>query len=86
MTGIRVGIGSVIAANSVFVKEVEPYSVVGGSPARFIRPRFSKEVIQQLLSLQWCNYPDDKVNSIAPLLQCPPDSAVIRQIKDILCR
>ena len=86
MSGIRVGSGSVIAANSVVVKDVDPYSVVGGNPARFIKSRFSKEVIQQLLDLKWWNYPDHKVNSIVPLLQCSPNSAIIRQIKDILCR
>jgi acetyltransferase-like isoleucine patch superfamily enzyme len=86
MSGIRVGSGSVIAANSVVVKDVEPYSVVGGNPARLIKPRFPKEIIEQLLDLQWWNYSDDRVNSIVPLLQQPPDSGTIKQIRDNLCR
>jgi len=54
--GIRIGNGAIIAANSVVTKNVEPYSVVGGSPAKFIKYRFGKEDIEKhkkMLSLSY---------------------------------
>lgn len=46
MSGVRIGKGSIVAAGSVIVKDVEPYSIVGGNPARFIKKRFSDEEIK----------------------------------------
>jgi len=83
---VIVGSGSVIAANSVVVKDVEAYSVVGGNPAGLIKSTPFNETIQQLLHLQWWNFPDDKVNLFVPLPQQPPDSGAIKRIRDILCR
>jgi acetyltransferase-like isoleucine patch superfamily enzyme len=51
--GIKIGNGSIIAAGSIVTKDVEPYSIVGGNPARFIRYRFSPEVINFLEELHW---------------------------------
>ena len=53
MSGITIGIGSVIATNSVVTKDVEPYSIVGGNPAKFIRKRFDDETIDFLLKSNW---------------------------------
>ena len=52
MSGITLGNGSVVAANSHVVKDVEPYSIYGGNPAKFIRYRFSDEIIEMLLKIQ----------------------------------
>lgn len=51
--GVKIGDGSIIAAGAVVVKDVEPYSIVGGVPAKFIRNRFSDEIIKDLISLKW---------------------------------
>jgi len=51
--GITIGTGAVIAAGSVVVKDVPPYMIVGGNPAKTIRPRFEKETIQRLLASEW---------------------------------
>lgn len=53
MPGVKVGDGAIIATNSTVTKDVEPYSIVGGNPAREIRKRFSGEHIARLLELKW---------------------------------
>ena len=55
MDGVNVGDGAIIAAGAVVTKDVAPYSIVAGIPAREIRKRFSEEIIKQLLELQWWN-------------------------------
>ncbi len=61
MGGITIEDGAVISCNSHVVKDVEPYSIVGGNPARLIRYRFSKEQIENLLRIKWWNWDDDKI-------------------------
>jgi acetyltransferase-like isoleucine patch superfamily enzyme len=68
MSGITVGDGSIIAANSHVVKNIEPYSIVGGNPARLIRYRFSHEQISKLLEIQWWNWSVEKINQNMSLL------------------
>lgn len=53
LNGINIGDGAVIAAGAVVTKNVEPYAVVGGVPARFIKYRFDKEIIEKLLKIKW---------------------------------
>lgn len=55
-SGITIGTGSVIAASSIVVKDVPPYSIVGGNPAKFIKQRFEVATINMLLSTEWWNY------------------------------
>lgn len=61
MAGVTIGDGAIIATNSTVIKDVEPYSVVGGNPAKEIKKRFSKEVITKLLKLQWWNWDIQKI-------------------------
>ena len=68
MSGITIGDGSVIANNSHVVKDVEPYSLVGGNPAKLIKYRFDKQQIDKLLEIKWWNWNDEKINKFAPLL------------------
>ncbi len=68
MSGVTIGDGSVIANNSHVVKDVDPYSIVGGNPAKHIRFRFSQFQIQDLLNLKWWDLSDEQVNKIVPLL------------------
>ena len=65
---VTIGDGAVIANNSHVVKNVEPYSIVGGNPAKLIRYRFTAEQIKKLLEIKWWNWDDEKINKFTPLL------------------
>lgn len=56
-----IGDGAVIASDSVVVKNVPPYAIVGGNPARFIKYRFDEKIIKSLLKIQWWNWDIDKI-------------------------
>ena len=68
MSGVTIGDGAVIANNSHVVKNVEPYSIVGGNPTKEIKKRFNNNVIKKLLNLQWWNWSDQKINDMLPIL------------------
>jgi acetyltransferase-like isoleucine patch superfamily enzyme len=68
LSGVVIGHGAVIAANACVTKNVEPYSIVGGNPARFIRHRFSNEQIKKLLQIEWWNWPEHRVSQFLPLI------------------
>lgn len=72
MAGVTIGNGAVVAANSHVVKDVEPYSIVGGNPAKFIKYRFDRKIIDKLLEIQWWNLDDEKLNQILPII-CSSD-------------
>ena len=61
MPGINIGHGAVIAARAVVVRDVPPYAIVGGNPAKIIRSRFDDEDVERLLELAWWDWPDDKI-------------------------
>lgn len=54
--GVTIGDGAVIAAHAVVTKDIPPYAIVGGCPARIIRYRFDEETIRELREMQWWNY------------------------------
>lgn len=66
--GVEIGDGAIIATNATVVKDVEPYSIVGGNPARLIRYRFPKEKIAELLKLRWWNWDISKITQNLTLL------------------
>lgn len=63
MAGVKIGDGAIIAAHSVVTKDVEPYAIIGGNPAKLIRKRFSAERIQQLLDMAWWNWDIEKISA-----------------------
>jgi len=68
MPGVQVGDGAIIGSYSVVTKNVSPYSIVGGNPAREIRKRFEDNEIKKLLEIQWWNWPEDKLTRNVHLL------------------
>lgn len=84
MPGVKIGDGAIIAAYSVVAKDVEPYTLVGGNPARFIKKRFNDELTELLLKLKWWDFQGEKLANILPLL-CEADlQKVADEIKKIL--
>lgn len=71
MSGVTVGDGAVIAANSTVTKDVPPYAIVGGNPAKIIRKRFTDSQIERLLKLAWWNLPEHQINQLIPYLLSP---------------
>lgn len=59
--GVHIGTGAIVAAGSVVVKDVPPYAVVGGNPAKIIRYRFQEDQIKLLLESEWWNWPLEKI-------------------------
>ena len=68
MSGITIGDGVIIANNSHVVNNVEPYSIIGGNPAKIIKYRFTSEQIKKLLEIKWWYWDDEKINKFMPLL------------------
>lgn len=66
LDGVAIGNGAIVAAGCVVTKDVPPYAVVGGTPARVIRYRFSAETIEQLERWQWWNLPREALVALAP--------------------
>ena len=69
MAGVTIGDGAIIGTRAVVTKDVEPYSIVGGVPAKEIRKRFTPEIIKKLMEIQWWNWPIEKIRSSIPDIQ-----------------
>ncbi|AUC15559.1 chloramphenicol acetyltransferase [Tenacibaculum sp. SZ-18] len=63
MSGVTIGDGAIIATNSTIVKDVAPYSIVGGNPGVEIKKRFNQETIKKLLELKWWDWPIEKITA-----------------------
>ncbi len=69
MSGVTVGFGAIIGMRAIVTKDVPPYAVVVGAPAKIIKYRFTPEQIEKLLILKWWDMPIEEIMTIAPLLQ-----------------
>ena len=68
MAGVHIGNGAIIAARAVVTKDVLPYTIVGGVPARPIRKRFDEEVIRKLETLKWWDWSAEKIRRCLPYI------------------
>jgi len=68
MPGIKIGDGAVIGTRALVTKNVEPYAIVGGNPARTIRKRFDDDDIARLLEMKWWEWPAERLKAAMPLM------------------
>lgn len=61
MSGVRVGDGAAIAANSCVTRDVPPYGIVGGNPAQLLRHRFDADTVERLLAIRWWEWSDERI-------------------------
>ncbi len=80
MSGVTIGDGAVISANAHVVKNVEPYEIVGGNPAKHIKFRFTGPVIKMLLQLRWWELEDGEIKRIAPQLSKEPTERLMQKL------
>lgn len=79
VSGVHIGDGAIVAAGSVVVRSVEPYSIVAGSPAALVRKRFGDATITRLQALRWWDWDDDRVaGNVADLAGEDPEEALTR--------
>lgn len=68
LSGVNIGDGAVICSGSVVTKDIEPYSIAGGVPAKLIRKRFDDEIIKKLLKIKWWEWEEERIKNYVKYL------------------
>ena len=84
LPGVHIGDGAIIGASSVVGSDVEPYTIVAGNPAQFIRKRFDEELTNLMLEWRWWDKPIEEINSLIPILTSSDLTEVKRKVKEML--
>ncbi len=84
LPGVNIGDGAIIGANSTVGSDVEPYAIVVGNPARFIRKRFDDELIEILEKVKWWDLPAEEINELIPILSCSDLEKVKRKLRELI--
>lgn len=80
LRGVTIGNGAVIAAKSVVTKNVPPYAIVGGNPAKIIKYRFSKKIVQKLQNIKWWDWSIEKIVENSDLLKQNFDNKILQEL------
>ncbi|RED18426.1 acetyltransferase-like isoleucine patch superfamily enzyme [Pontivivens insulae] len=84
MSGVQIGNGAVVAAESVVTNDIAPYEIWGGNPARKIKDRFDPEIVDALLQLSWWELELDTIRKISPKLLTAPTLEGIAEIAQMI--
>ena len=78
--GIIIGDGAVVGANAVVTKDIPPYAIAVGTPAKIIKYRFVPEVIELMLKVKWWNWSTEKIQQHFDILSKAPDVSMLRKL------
>lgn len=84
VNGVSIGDGAVIGANAVVTKDVPPYAIVAGVPAKVIRYRFKEKMIEELLKLEWWNLPKEVIHDNYSIFSTPPDDTTLARLRSLI--
>ena len=73
LPGVNIDNGAIIAAGAVVTKDVSPYEIVGGVPAKHLKFRFDENIRSELNKIDWYNWPDNKIRENLELFYNPSD-------------
>jgi acetyltransferase-like isoleucine patch superfamily enzyme len=77
LPGVTIGDGAIVAAGAVVIKDVPPYAMVGGNPAKVLRYRFDEAQIEALLEIRWWDWPEERIRAAVPLMESEDVDAFI---------
>ncbi len=79
--GVEIGPGAVVGAGAVVAKDVRPYAIVAGNPAREIRRRFDDDIVEALMEIQWWTWPKDRILRNRAFFATDPAAADVATLK-----
>lgn len=85
-SGVKIGKGAIIAAGAIVTKDVQPYAIVGGNPAKLIRYRFSEEIIKILMPIYFINFSDkwikNNMDIVYKKIETIDDALLFKELTD----
>ena len=83
LPGVTIGDGAVVAAGSIVTKDVPPYAIVAGSPARVLRYRWDEKTVERVAALRWWDWDDHKIKQSLELFTLGMNDHVLEQLEEV---